>query len=62
MRVKVDDRYMARVFIQQARATKHLSWRATLLAWARKRRVSGRQGYQFNLFGGQPQGQREGER
>lgn len=38
----VTDRHMARVYLAQARATPHLGWRATLLAWAKKRRVSGR--------------------
>jgi hypothetical protein len=44
------DRHMARVYLTQARATPHLRWRATLLAWAKKRRVAGRRGHQFNLF------------
>lgn len=38
----VDNRHMARVFLAQARATPHAGWRATLLAWAKKRRVAGR--------------------
>ncbi|MDP9908265.1 hypothetical protein J2W27_000358 [Variovorax boronicumulans] len=38
----VNDRHMARVFLAQARATPHAGWRATLLAWARRRRVAGR--------------------
>ena len=31
---KVDDRYMARVYLAQAKATKHRSWAFTLLRWA----------------------------
>lgn len=51
----VDDRHMARVFIAQARATPHPGWRATLLVWAKKRRVAGRlvrvrQMQQLSLF------------
>jgi hypothetical protein len=38
----ITDRDMARVFLAQARATPHAGWRATLLAWARLRRVAGR--------------------
>ena len=40
--MKVDDRVMARVYLAQARATPHAGWRATLLGWARRRRVAGR--------------------
>lgn len=36
------DRLMARVYLTQARATPHASWRATLLRWAKQRRVAGR--------------------
>lgn len=51
----VDDRYMARVFLTQARATPRAGWRATLLGWAKKRRVAGRvvrvrRGQQLSLF------------
>jgi hypothetical protein len=38
----ITDRHLARVFIAQARATHHAGWRATLIDWARKRRVAGR--------------------
>ncbi|MGJ7611103.1 MULTISPECIES: hypothetical protein [unclassified Variovorax] len=38
----ITDRHMARVFLTQARATPHAGWRATLLAWAKKRRAAGR--------------------
>ncbi|CAA2106123.1 hypothetical protein [Variovorax paradoxus] len=38
----ITDRHMARVFLTQARATPHAGWRATLLTWAKKRRVAGR--------------------
>lgn len=34
MKSKVDDRYMARVYLAQAKATKHRSWAFTLLGWA----------------------------
>lgn len=46
------NRHMARVYLTQARATPHLSWRATLLAWAKARRVAGRAPAprQLNLF------------
>lgn len=37
----VKDRHMAPVYIAQARATPHAGWRATLLTWAKKRRVAG---------------------
>lgn len=50
----VDDRHMARVFLTQARATPHAGWRATLLGWAKARRVKGRvvfrPGQQLSLF------------
>lgn len=37
----VDDRYMARVYIQQARCQRHRgAWHATLLRWAGKARAS----------------------
>ncbi len=50
--VTADNRHIARVFLTQARATKHASWRATLLGWARKRRTAGRQQpRQLDLFG-----------
>lgn len=49
--VTADHRYIARVFLQQARATKHPAWAATLLGWARKRRTAGReQARQLDLF------------
>lgn len=49
------DPHMARVFLVQARATPHAGWRATLLGWAKKRRVAGRmvrprRVQQFSLF------------
>lgn len=50
--MKVDDRYMARVYLQQARATRWPQWRAQLLAWARRCRVAGRAGQQLDLFSG----------
>ncbi|MDQ0082883.1 hypothetical protein J2W35_003242 [Variovorax boronicumulans] len=46
----ITDRHMARVYLAQARATPHAGWRATLLAWARRRRVAGRRGQQLSLF------------
>ncbi|SDX15316.1 hypothetical protein SAMN05518669_103415 [Variovorax sp. YR634] len=45
----VTDRHMARVYLAQARATPHAGWRATLLGWAKKRRVAGHRG-QRSLF------------
>jgi hypothetical protein len=38
----VTGRHMAQVFLAQARAMPHAGWRATLLGWAKKRRVAGR--------------------
>jgi len=35
---KVDGRYMARVYLAQAKATKHRAWAFTLLSWAAKAR------------------------
>ncbi len=48
----VTDRYMARVYLTQARATRWPAWRAQLLAWARRCRVAGHKGMQLDLFGG----------
>lgn len=39
---KVDSRYMARVYIQQARCTKWPQWRKTLTLWAIKNRTADR--------------------
>jgi len=40
MKSSVDDRYMARVYLAQAKATKHRAWAFTLLAWAAKHRMA----------------------
>ena len=34
MKSKVDDRYMARIYLAQAKATKHREWSFTLLRFA----------------------------
>jgi hypothetical protein len=37
----VDDRYMARVYLAQARVNRHRpAWHATLLRWAASRRLA----------------------
>ena len=36
----VDDRYMARVYLAQAKATKHRDWAFVLLGWAAKCRLA----------------------
>ena len=36
----VTNSYMARIYIAQARAAKHQTWRNTLLHWAARRRLA----------------------
>lgn len=47
----VSDRYLARVYLTQARATPWPQWRATLLGWAKRLRTAGhRKAGQLELF------------